>query len=161
MNPADILKYGDRFLTDILKDVPQSEWEKGGVCGVWSVKDIMGHLAAYEHWLQEVLAPFSGVDVEQQVFQLMGEVGPVRWNDVEVENRRGKSTADTLQEYRSNYVYTMEHIIPKVPAETWSKVGTIPWYGANYSLDDFIVYAFYGHKREHGAQIAVFKDQLK
>jgi hypothetical protein len=30
-----------------------------------------------------------------------------------------------------------------------------------YSLDDYIVYSSYGHKREHGAQINVFKDTLK
>ena len=161
MNPSDILKYGDHFLVKILDGVPQSEWNQGGVCGVWSVKDIMGHLASYEHWLQEVLAPFANVEIEQQVFLLMGEVGPVKWNDVEVENRRGKSTAEVLDEYRSTFQYTMEQIVPKIPSETWSKVGTIPWYGAEYSLDDFIVYAFYGHKREHGAQIDVFKDSLK
>lgn len=161
MNPSDILKYGNRFLVKILDDVPQSEWDKGGVCGVWSVKDIMGHLASYEHWLQEVIGPFANVDIEQQAFLLMGEVGPVRWNDVEVENRRGKSAAEVLDEYAATYNFTMENIVPKIPPETWSKVGTIPWYGKEYSLDDFIVYAFYGHKREHGAQIAVFKDSLK
>jgi mycothiol maleylpyruvate isomerase-like protein len=161
MNPSDILKYGDSFLVKILDNVPQSEWDSGGVCGVWSVRDIMGHLASYEHWLQEVLAPFADVQIEQQVFRLMGEVGPVRWNDVEVENRRGKSSAEVLDEYTSTFQHTIEQIVPKIPTETWSKVGTIPWYGAEYSLDDFIVYAFYGHKREHGAQIDVFKDSLK
>jgi hypothetical protein len=29
-----------------------------------------------------------------------------------------------------------------------------------YALDDFIVYQYYGHKREHCAQIAVFRDKL-
>ena len=38
--------------------------------------------------------------------------------------------------------------------------GTLPWYGAEYSLDDFIVYTYYGHKREHAAQIAAFRDHL-
>jgi proline iminopeptidase len=28
-----------------------------------------------------------------------------------------------------------------------------------YALDDFIVYNYYGHKREHSAQIAVFRDR--
>ncbi|MBZ0290897.1 MAG: maleylpyruvate isomerase N-terminal domain-containing protein, partial [Anaerolineae bacterium] len=143
MNPSDILKYGDSFLVKILDGVPQSEWEKGGVCGVWSVKDIMGHLASYEHWLQEVLAPFAGVEIEKKVFALMGEVGPVRWNDVEVENRRGTSIADVLKDYANTFQHTQEHLVPRIPSETWSKVGTIPWYGADYSLDDFVVYAFY------------------
>jgi hypothetical protein len=40
------------------------------------------------------------------------------------------------------------------------KPGTLPWYGPEYALDDFIVYSYYGHKREHSAQINVFRDQL-
>ena len=49
----------------------------------------------------------------------------------------------------------------RIPPDTWRQNGTLPWYGAEYSLDDFIVYTFYGHKREHTAQINVFKDTLK
>ena len=36
--------------------------------------------------------------------------------------------------------------------------GTLPWYGMEYALDDFLVYIYYGHKREHSAQIAAFRD---
>src|SRR5262245_43994861 len=108
MNPSDILKYGDSFLVKILDGVPQSEWDTDGVCGVWSVKDIVAHLASYEHWLQEVLAPFADVQIEQQVFPLMAEVGPVRWNDVEVENRRNQSAAEALDEYTRTYQHTLE-----------------------------------------------------
>jgi hypothetical protein len=32
-------------------------------------------------------------------------------------------------------------------------VGTIPWYGPEYSLNDLVVYQMYGHKREHGPQL--------
>jgi len=31
----------------------------------------------------------------------------------------------------------------------------------DYALDDFIVYTNYGHKREHSAQIAAFRDGLR
>jgi hypothetical protein len=44
-----------------------------------------------------------------------------------------------------------------IPRRAWNKDG----YGLEYALDDFIVYAYYGHKREHTAQIAVFRDTLK
>ena len=48
----------------------------------------------------------------------------------------------------------------RMDAETLRQVGTLPWYGAEYALDDYLVYAFYGHKREHSGQISVFKDHL-
>jgi hypothetical protein len=38
--------------------------------------------------------------------------------------------------------------------------GTIPWYGEQYSIEDLIVYQYYGHKREHVAQIWVYRDHL-
>jgi hypothetical protein len=161
MNPADILKYGDQFFLRTLDGLPQSEWETGGVCGVWSVKDIVGHLASYEHLLQEVLAPFAGMTMEMPVMSRIGEVGPAAWNDWEVERRGEKSPAEVLAEYTDTYKHTQAQFVPKIPPETWSKVGTLPWYGMEYSLDDYIVYSFYGHKREHSAQIAVFKDQFK
>ena len=52
-------------------------------------------------------------------------------------------------------------LIGRIPAETLRQSGTIPWYGAEYALDDLIVYLYYGHKREHAAQIAAFRDRMK
>jgi hypothetical protein len=161
MNPADILKYGDRFFMQTLENLPQSKWEMDGVCGVWSVKDIIAHLAAYEHMLQEVLAPFAGVTIDTPTLSQIGEIGPAAWNDIAVEVRRGKSSTETLAEYRDTYTYIQTQLVPQIAAETWSKVGTLPWYGAEYSLDDYIVYSFYGHKREHGAQVDIYKDRLR
>ena len=47
----------------------------------------------------------------------------------------------------------------RVPAERWPEVGTIPWYGPEYSLDDLLVYSMYGHKREHGPQLEAVLDR--
>ena len=44
-------------------------------------------------------------------------------------------------------------LVARVPADRWSEVGTIPWYGLEYSLDDLVVYLMYGHKREHAPQL--------
>ena len=49
------------------------------------------------------------------------------------------------------------NLLDDIPIEELREVGTIPWYGLEYSLDDLIVYMFYGHKREHSAEIAVFR----
>ena len=37
---------------------------------------------------------------------------------------------------------------------------TCPWYGGEYSLEDQLVYRYYGHQREHCAQVEVFRDRL-
>jgi hypothetical protein len=52
-------------------------------------------------------------------------------------------------------------LITGISAEMRQRPGTLPWYGMEYALDDFIVYQYYGHKREHMAQVNVFKDFRK
>ena len=55
MNASDILKYGNGTLQHSIGDLNETQWTTTGACGVWSPKDIMAHLAAYEHVLVDVL----------------------------------------------------------------------------------------------------------
>ena len=41
---------------------PLTLWEMPGACGVWSCKDIIAHLASFEHVLVDILATFLGSD---------------------------------------------------------------------------------------------------
>lgn len=158
MNPTDVLKYGHSFVTRTLDGLALSDWEEAGVCGVWSVKDIIGHLAVNELVLAEVLAPFAGLDVAAK---LLPQMAAPDFNDVQAAARKHLTPEKALAEYVDAFTYNQEQVVPKVPTDAWAKVGTLPWYGAEYSLDDYIVYSFYGHKREHSAEINVYKDRLK
>jgi hypothetical protein len=51
-------------------------------------------------------------------------------------------------------------LVAQIRPEQFRQVGILPWYGMDYSLDDLLVYMYYGHKREHSAQIAAFRDRL-
>ena len=161
MNPTDVLKYGHSFVTRTIDGLPLDKWEIDSVCGVWSVKDIIGHLAAYELLLTEVLAPFSGLQIESKILPQIGQIGIAAFNDAQAASRQNLTPQQALTEYITNFTYNQETVVPKVPVATWSQVGTLLWYGEEYSLDDYIVYSFYGHKREHSAEINVFKDRLK
>src|SRR5881396_2755000 len=55
MNAADILKYGQSSFLGELESVPQTAWDAPGVCGVWSLKDVVAHLGSYEEVLVELL----------------------------------------------------------------------------------------------------------
>ncbi len=158
MNPTDVLKYGHTFVTRTIDGLPLDQWNEGGVCGVWSVKDIIGHLAFYEHVLTEVLSPFADLKIE---FNLLPQMARPDINDTQAASRKALSAEEVLAEYIDTFTYNQEQVVPKIAPATWSQVGTLPWYGAEYSLDDYIVYSFYGHKREHSAEINVFKDKLK
>ncbi len=158
MNAADILKYGHLTVCTVIDGLPEAHWETEGVCGYWSVKDVIGHLAAFEHVLTEVLSSFLDGG-ETPYLKLMGK-DPMGFNDIEAEKRHNRPVVEVLAEYNDTQAQAMA-LARRIPAATWTAVGTLPWYGLEYSLDDYIVYAFYGHKREHSAQIAVFRDSLK
>ena len=157
MNALDILKYGQRTVLQTIEGLPDSAWETPGVCGVWSVKDIIAHLASYEHLLLEVLSTFVSGGSTPYLNKFTDPGG--NFNDREVAARKGKSIKEVLGEFNDTHAQVMS-LAARIPVETFSQTGTLPWYGMEYALDDYIVYAFYGHKREHSAQIAVFQDHL-
>jgi hypothetical protein len=158
VNVLDILKYGHQTLLKSVAGLPEPDCEVSGVCGVWSVKDIMAHMTSYEHLLAEVLNTFLGAEFGPYMSE-MAQTGDA-FNDVQVERRQNRSMAEVLAEYNDAHSQVME-LAARIPAETYRANGTMPWYGAEYCLDDYIVYTDYAHKREHSAQVNVYRDQLK
>jgi len=156
MNICDILKYGHQTVLDTVDGLPDPEWEKGGVCGVWSVKDIVSHLTSFEHVLVDVLSTLldGGPTPHLSAFQ-----NDSTFNDTQVAKRKGRTPAQVLAEYKETHAKTMD-LAARIPAEKCRANGTLPWYGDEYSLDDFVVYTYYGHKREHCAQIKLFRKRL-
>ena len=159
MNTLDVLKFGHQTMLHTLAGVPQSEWERGGVCGIWSVKDIVAHLTSFEQLLAEVLLATFLKGGPTPALDMMTEVGGLAFNDAQVELRQAKTSAEILAEYEATHALVMAYMA-QVPAETYRENGILPWYGLEYDLDDFIVYSNYAHKREHCAEINVFRDRL-
>jgi hypothetical protein len=157
MNAADVLTYGHQTVLRTVDGLPEADWETPGVCGVWSVKDIIAHLASYEHLLVEILTSFLGGGPTPYMTQF-GELGNA-FNDAQVAAHKAQPFHAVLVEYNDTQAQTMT-LVAQIPAETLRATGTIPWYGMEYALDDLITYMYYGHKREHSAQIAVFRDRL-
>jgi hypothetical protein len=83
-----------------------------------------------------------------------------QFNDIEVSRRTAKTIQDVLAEFNDTHLQVMSLLV-NIPSETRSISGTLPWYGREYALDDVLVYMYYGHKREHSAQIAAFRDRLR
>jgi hypothetical protein len=157
MNASDILKYGHGTVLQTIDGLPESGWETPGACGVWSVKDIIAHLASYEYVLVDVLTTFVGGGPTPYLNKFTEPGGS--FNDSEVAARKDKTVSDVLGEYNDTHAQVMS-LAARIPVETFRQTGTLPWYGMEYALDDFIVYTQYGHKREHSAQIAAFRDHL-
>ncbi len=157
MNASDILKYGHLTLMHEIDGL--EDWDTPGVVGTWTAKDLMAHLASYEHVIAEVLQGFGGGG-DTPYMEMTGRMDGDAFNDSAVEASRGKSRDEVMNDYNATHERVIS-LVSQIPAETLRQTGTIPWYGAEYSLDDYIVYSQYGHKREHSAQFAMFRDRLK
>lgn len=155
MNAYDVMKYGHRTTLQTVDGFPEAEWETAGVCGVWSVKQIIAHLASFEQMLIDVLNSYldGGPTPCLDEYRTGGQA----FNDNQVAQRDAMTWQQVMEEYKGAHAKAME-LIGRIPEETIRRLGTLPWYGMEYALDDFIVYSFYGHKREHCAQINVFRD---
>lgn len=157
MNAIDVLRYGHLTVLGVTDKLPHDDWETTGVVGFWSVRHIIAHLASFELALEEVF--YSLLEGKGMPMVARMTADPEQFNTDEVGRREGWSAAETLDEYKGNYRRVME-LAHRLPAEQYRQTGLLPWYGLEYDLDDFIAYTFYGHKREHSAQIAVFRDQI-
>lgn len=158
MNATDILKYGQLTVLQAINNFPETAWETAGACGIWSVKDILAHLSSYEQVLVDILSSFTsgGPTPTLNTFIELGN----QFNDMEVSRRKEKTIRDVLAEFNDTHAQVMA-LIGNISSETLRQTGTLPWYGTVYSLDDVLVYMYYGHKREHSAQIAAFQDHLE
>ena len=157
MNALDVMRYGHLTVLRAVDGFSDEDWNEGGVCGVWSIRQIIAHLSSYELMLADVLRGIAGGGETPFLDEVIAAGSD--FNDAQVEKRNGQTWIQTLEEYRYAYDQVAETAC-LIPAETWAKVGTIPWYGGEYSLDDVVVYQYYGHKREHCAQIDVYRDRL-
>jgi hypothetical protein len=157
MNAEDVLKYGHRTVLKTLDGVAESDWDTPGVCGVWSVKEIVAHLASHELVLVDILRSFLGVESTPNLDRYLSRGG--QFNDEEVANRGALSAAETQQEYERAHAQSRD-LLARIPVETRRQSGALPWYGPEYDLEDYIAYGNYGHKREHCAQINVYRDRL-
>jgi uncharacterized protein (TIGR03083 family) len=156
MNATDILNYGHLTVLATVDGLTDTEWETPGVCGAWSAKNVLAHLASYEATIAEILASFVGNTATPTLDRMKSQ--GAAFNDAEVSARSSLSPRQALDEYVAHYTRVAD-LIRQIPVEVLRQPGTLPWYGAEYALDDLLVYMAYGHKREHSAQIAVFRDE--
>ena len=159
MNALEILKTGHQAVLRTLEGFPDEAWDRSGACGTWSVKDIIAHLTSYEKLLLDVFTTCVGKEGPTPYLKKFTEMDGPQFNESEMALRKEKSVQDVLFEYNETYGQVME-LATQIRPEAFRQVGTLPWFGAEYALDDFIVFLIYGHKCEHSARIAAFRDRI-
>ena len=147
MNPIDILTYGQRTIDDLIDRLEPGGWQAVAL-GTWTTKDLVGHLGVFEVRFVEILTAFLGEEPATSLVRIPVDV----FNDDQAAVRRDWPVAAVVAELRDAHLQAMA-LVPRIPADRWRAVGTIPWYGPQYALDDLVVYLMYGHKREHAPQL--------
>ena len=153
MNVIDILTYGQRDIERVLERLRPDDWDAVAL-GEWTTKDLVGHLGAFEARFADVLATFAGEPVATDLMR----ADPGTFNDDQAAVRRDWSVDAVVGELRDAFTRGLA-LARRIPVETWTRVGSIPWYGPEYALDDLAVYSIYGHKREHGPQLEAVLDR--
>jgi hypothetical protein len=156
MNATDVLRYGHLTLLGSLEGLPGDASGQPGACGIWSVKDIIAHLASYELVLVDVLGEQAGEVADTPHLDRFIALGDA-FNDTEVDARQALSMVAVLEELNVVHDETLR-LAGALAPEAMARAGTLAWYGPEYAIDDLIVYQYYGHKREHGAQVEAFRD---
>ena len=158
MNHNDILKYGNLTVLGSVQELPESAWDTSGVTGYWSVKNIISHLASFELMLGDLVISLTS-DEETPTLEMYA-ADPGRFNDIQVDEMRANLTPkEALQEYKGAFDRATS-LLADFPEERLRINGILPWYGAQYDFEDFLVYTFYGHKREHCAEINHFRNDV-
>ena len=148
MNTLDVLMYGQRTIRSTIDRYGPDDWERIAL-GVWTAKDLLGHLGAFEVRFADQLAPFVGAPTESD----LPAADPRTFNDDQAAVRKDWPLEQVRAEFLEAHERVMRHAKAITP-EVWREVGTIPWYGPEYALNDLVVYQQYGHKREHDPQLS-------
>jgi hypothetical protein len=114
-------------------------------------------MASFEVLLMDVLSIYLGGGPTPTLDQWLTDSEV--FNLDQVRRRKDKSATAVFNEYLDMRDIAMT-AAAQVPTEVWQQPGTLPWYGGSYSLDDFVVVHYYGHKRQHSAHIAAFLDRM-
>jgi hypothetical protein len=153
MNTLDVLMYGQRTIRATVDRYGQAHWERIAL-GVWTAKDLLGHLGAFELRFADQLAPFAGAPVETD----LPSADPRTFNDDQAAVRKDWPVDRVMAEFLEAHERVMR-LAKQIAPEVWREVGTIPWYGPEYSLNDLVIYQQYGHKREHDPQLGAVLEQ--
>jgi hypothetical protein len=121
MHSHDVLKYGHRTFISALDDFPSGAVNRPGACGMWSVKDIVAHLASYELLLVDVLNAQLGETATPSLNQLFAQ--GEQFNDSQVEVRQSYSFEQVLGEYNAAYAQVMA-LAARIPAANFQQAAS-------------------------------------
>ena len=97
MQPVDAIALIDAAWIDwmaALASVPESRWSEAGVCGEWSIKDLLGHIAVWDDLTVQYLKNLgSGVKMEPLDWEALNTKEAALRADRTIDQQRGEMNA--------------------------------------------------------------------
>jgi hypothetical protein len=152
-----LLGYAHGMVTRSIEGVEEYNRTEELACGVWSVRDVIGHLCTFKLYTGDVISTFTG-NTDTPYLDLMRRQGE-NFGEAQVASRKYYSYEENLLEYNIAHARMMA-LLARIPEATLGRAGTLPWYGLEYALDDFIFYTDFGHQIEHASQLALLRDRV-
>jgi hypothetical protein len=157
MYTLDLLEQAHLTAMRAVEELPILGWHMPGVYGEWSVKDIFAHFTSCQLVLLDVMASVQGNAPTPALDRWLKN--RERYDAVGVARRRSYTIEDVLDEYNDVHMETINELI-RIPEDKLRQKGTIPWYGEEYDLEQFIAHVFCHHKRDLSEHIATFRGQM-
>jgi hypothetical protein len=155
MNAVQMLENSHAKVIESVDDLPELLWDVPDVCGEWSVKDIIVHLASYERVALDVLKTFQGEEPTPYVLRCFADND--EFNRSQVGTRKYLTAQQAMNEYNEAQIQTTS-LLEQIPVDAAQRVGTMPWYNQKRCLTDYIG-TLYDHTCEHCQQIISFRQQ--
>jgi hypothetical protein len=162
MNAKDILHDAHQALLVALEGISDQDTENHPVIETRNLRDVVGHLAAYEHLLEEVIASQMLKTRAEETPHLdkFLEMTREEFNKFHYDEHKFRPYSEVLTDLNSSHEHLMKSFY-LLTERMLTDTGTLHWYGKQYSLLDFIMNVIVEHMREHTAQITAFKHHLK
>ena len=125
MHAVDMLTYGHQTVTEAVEELNEADWEQPGVCGHWSVKEIIAHLASYEAVLAEILQTILEPKTAAPLLEkLLSDYES--FNDEQVLLRQEMTSAAQWREYETAHQAVMA-LLRQVPQAKQRQAGILDW----------------------------------
>lgn len=157
MYTLDLLEQAHLTALRSVEGLPILGWHIPGVYGDWSVKDIFAHFTSCQCVMLDIFASVKGETPTPALDKWLHN--RERYDSVGVARRRNNMVQAVLDEYNDVHMETINQLI-RIPDDLLRQKGTLPWYGMEYDLEQFIAHVFCHHKRDLCEHIATFRGQM-
>ena len=114
-----------------LAGIPHDAWTNL-VEGTWTVKDLVGHLAAWSDLILDQIDALA-----QNAPDRIQRIDIDRWNASQIHMRRDWSAARIRREWDQT-AERARRTVERLPAEMWAREALVPWKDGPISLDDLL-----------------------